>query len=121
MNDSITELQQYLQNRVALLKEIRPNQGWKYVSFEELILDCGRAMKAKPMPKNIKRGFPQNCYYNSQKIAFSQHDFTYVEGYAVAEGISLAIALGYPETSVWIASNIEIYTEGIFTGFDVED
>jgi len=32
-----------------------------------------------------------------------------------------ACALGYPETQAWIESNVETYTEGIFTGFDVED
>jgi len=32
-----------------------------------------------------------------------------------------AITLGYPEASAWIENNVEIYTEGLFTGFDVED
>ena len=89
---SISELQQYLQNRVALLREIRPNQDWKYVGFEELIINVGVAMQAKPLPTTIKRGLPKSCYYNSQRLAFKQNDLTYVEGYAVAEGISLAIA-----------------------------
>ena len=32
-----------------------------------------------------------------------------------------ACALGYPERQAWIESNVETYTEGIFTGFTVED
>jgi hypothetical protein len=92
MNNSLAELQQYLQDRVSLLKEIRPNQGWKYIGIEELLLDRGTVMEAKPLPKTIKRGLSKSCYHNCQKIAFKQNDFTYVEGYAVAEEISLAIA-----------------------------
>lgn len=92
MSDSLAELQEYLQNRVTLLKEIRPNQGWKYLGFEELLLDCGTVMEAKPMPKTIKRGLPKSCYWNSQRLAFKRNDLIYVEGYAIAEGISIAIA-----------------------------
>jgi len=92
MNNAITELRQYLQDRVTLLKEIRPNQGWKYTGFEELILDCGKAMEAKPLPTTIKRSLPKGCYWNSQRLAFKQSDLIYVEGYAIAEGIPLAIA-----------------------------
>lgn len=32
-----------------------------------------------------------------------------------------AVALGYPETSAWITNNVDIYTEGLFTNFAVED
>jgi hypothetical protein len=32
-----------------------------------------------------------------------------------------AVALGYPEASEWIENNTEMYIEGIFTGFEVED
>jgi hypothetical protein len=32
-----------------------------------------------------------------------------------------AVALGYPEAQAWIENNTETYTEGIFTGFEVED
>lgn len=89
--NSLAELKQYLQDRVTLLKEIRPNQGWKYLGFEELLLDCGTVMQAQSMPKDIKRGLPRSCYYNSQKLAFKQNNFTYVEGYAVAEGVSIPL------------------------------
>ncbi len=99
MSDSLAELQEYLQNRVTLLKEIRPNQGWKYTGIEELILDCGTVMEAKPLPKTIKRGLPKSCYHNCQKLAFKHSDLVYVEGYAVAEGISLAIAHSWLMTS----------------------
>jgi len=91
MNKSLDELRQYLQDRVTLLQKIRPNQGWKYASYEELILDCGIVMEAKPLPKDIKRGLPRSCYYNSQKLVFRKSDLIYVEGYALAEDVSIAL------------------------------
>lgn len=32
-----------------------------------------------------------------------------------------AVALGYPEASEWIENNTKTYSEGIFTGFEMED
>lgn len=92
MNKSVDELQQYLQDRTTLLKKLRPNQGWKYIGIEELVLDYGRAMSAKPMPKNIKRGLPRSCYHNSQKLAFERSDLIYVEGYAIAQDVLIPFA-----------------------------
>lgn len=92
MNISLKELSQYLHNRANLNRKIRLNQGWKYASYEELVLDCGKAMESHPMPKDLKRGSPRSCYFTSQRLAFKHNDLVYVEGYAVAEGISIAIA-----------------------------
>lgn len=92
MINSFTELQQYLQDRTTLLKKLRSSQGCKYIGIEELILTYGKAMSAQPMPATIRRGLPKSCYYNSQKVAFKHSDLIYVEGYAIAQDISIPFA-----------------------------
>jgi hypothetical protein len=79
----LNELRQYLQNQAALMKQLRPQPDWKYNGFEELVLDCGTVMEAKPLPDNIKRGLPKSCYWNSQQLAFKRKNLAYVEGYAL--------------------------------------
>src|SRR3569832_1414902 len=88
----LDELRQYLQNQAALMKQLRPQPDWKYNGFEELVLDCGTTVEAKPLPKNIKRGLPKSCYWNSQQLAFKRKSLTYVEGYALAEDVPMAVA-----------------------------
>lgn len=64
----------------------------KYAGFEELVLDCGTVMAAKPLTEDIDLGLPKSCYMNSQQLAFQRKDLTYVEGYVLAEDISFPIA-----------------------------
>ena len=88
----LNELRQYLQNQAALIKQVRPQPDWKYNGFEELVLDCGTVIEAKSLPKNIKRGLPKSCYWYSQQLAFKRKSLTYVEGYALAEDVPMAVA-----------------------------
>ncbi len=86
------ELQQYLQDRADLIRKLYSKPDCKYAGFEELVLECGTAMEAKPLPATIKRGLPKSCYWYSQQLAFKRKSLTYVEGYALAEDVPMAIA-----------------------------
>jgi hypothetical protein len=79
----LAELRQYLQDRADLIRKLYSKPDCQYAGFEELVLDCGTVMEAKPLPKNIKRGLPKSCYWNSQQLAFKRKDLAYVEGYAL--------------------------------------
>jgi hypothetical protein len=91
-NESLSSLKSFLEAQAILMRKIHSNPGWKYGGFEELVLDCGALMKAKPLPQNIKHGSPKQCYWNCQEIAFKRGNLTYVEGYAIAPQVSLPVA-----------------------------
>lgn len=90
--ESLSKLRQLLQERATLARNIYPNPDWKYGGFEELVLACGTAIEVKPLPKDIKLGLPQSCYFNSQKLAFKRKDLTYVEGYVLIPDTPIAHA-----------------------------
>lgn len=79
--DYETKLRDFLEAHTQLYPNLR--EGWKYNSFYQIILDYGRVMPAKPLPKSIKRGLPKSCYFNCQKVLEKHKDLTYVEGYAL--------------------------------------
>jgi hypothetical protein len=89
-----TEIEQfkgYLQDLAAVMKKVPGRTDWKYRGFEELVLECGRVMEPKPLPKNIKQGQPRLCYANCQQLALKNRSLTYVEGYAMAAGVSIPL------------------------------
>jgi hypothetical protein len=86
------ELQQYLQDRADLIRKFSSKPAYLESGFEELVLDCGTVMEAKPMPPTLKRGLPKSCYWNSQQLMFKRKSLTYVEGYALAEDVPMAVA-----------------------------
>jgi hypothetical protein len=87
-------LSELLQER-ANLRTKRPD--WKYSSFEELILDCGRAMtKISPLSE---KGQPKSCYLNCYQLASKLPDITYCEGYALSNYLDLPIAHAWLLTS----------------------
>jgi hypothetical protein len=88
----LDELQQYLQERADLIRKLHSKPELKYAGFEELVLDCGTTMEAKPLTKNIKRGLPKSGDWNSQQLAVKRKSLTYVEGYALAEDVPMAVA-----------------------------
>ncbi|MEG3838816.1 hypothetical protein [Microcoleus sp. herbarium14] len=59
--------------------------------FEQLVLEWGTMMQPKPLPKTIKRGQPRICYANCQRLVLKNRSLTYVEGYAMAQGVSLPL------------------------------
>ena len=81
----------YLQDLAAVMKNVPGRTDWKYRGFEELVLECGTVMEPKPLPKNIKRGQPRLCYANCQQLALKNRSLTYVEGYAMAQGVSIPL------------------------------
>lgn len=91
-NESLSSLKPFLEAHAILMRKIHSNPDWKYGGFEELVLDCGALMKAKPLPQNIKHSSPKQCYWNCQKMAFKRRNLTYVEGYAIAPQVSIPVA-----------------------------
>ena len=87
----IEEFKGYLQDLAAVMKKVPGRTDWKYRGFEELVLECGTVMEPKPLPKNIKRGQPRLCYANCQQLALKNRSLTYVEGYAMAQGVSIPL------------------------------
>ncbi|MEG4007674.1 hypothetical protein QUA41_17440 [Microcoleus sp. Pol11C1] len=87
----IEEFKAYLQDLAAVMKNVPGRTDWKYRSFEELALECGRVMEPKPLPKTIKPGQPRLCYANCQQLALKNRNLTYVEGYAMAQGVSIPL------------------------------
>lgn len=63
---------------------------WKYSSFEELVLDCGREMTK--ISEFNEKGLPKSCYWNCYQLASKLPLFTYCEGYALSNYIELPIA-----------------------------
>ena len=90
-DETLSELKSYLENQVEVRKKIHSHTDWKYISFEELILDCGIVMEAKALPKDIEQGLPQSCYHNCQELAFKRKDLTYLEGYALSVDIPIPL------------------------------
>lgn len=87
----IEQFKEYLQNLAAVMKKVPGRTDWKYRGFEELVLECGTIMEPKPLPKNIKQGLPRLCYANCQRLVLKNRSLTYVEGYAMAQGVSLPL------------------------------
>ncbi|MEG4431561.1 hypothetical protein QUA95_15905 [Microcoleus sp. F10_A2] len=87
----IEEFKGYLQDLVAVMKKVPGRTDWKYRGFEELVLECGRVMEPRPLPKNIKQGQPSFCYANCQRLVLKNRSLTYVEGYAMAAGVSIPL------------------------------
>ena len=82
----IEEFKGYLHDLAAVMKKVPGRTDWKYRGFEELVLECGRVMEPKPLPKNMKQGQPRVCYANCQRLVLKNRSLTYVEGYAMAAG-----------------------------------
>lgn len=85
------ELKEHLQDLTTLMGKLPSRNDWVYRGYEDLILQCGRVMEPKPLPKNIKPGQPRLCYANSQHLVFKNPALTYVEGYAMAQGVSFPL------------------------------
>ena len=62
-----------------------------YRNIPELILDAGRFMPSAPLPSAYSPGELKACYYNSQVLALAHSELTYVEGYAMRDGLSFAL------------------------------
>lgn len=60
----------------------RPN-GWKYGSYEELVLDLGKPFVRKPLPTGVEPGEQGECFSNALNTVMRDAGrWRYVEGYA---------------------------------------
>lgn len=84
------QLRQYLEDRAAVIRQIRSNLGWKYAGVEDIVLSYGVEMSAIPLPVNVPPGRQKTCYHTCQSISFSRKDLTYVEGYALSAEVPFA-------------------------------
>ncbi len=91
-SESLSSLKLFLETQATFIRKLHLKPDWKYGGFEELVMDCGSLMKAKPLPKNIKHGSPKQCYWNCQKLVFKRKNLTYVEGYAIAPEVTIPVA-----------------------------
>lgn len=85
------QLKQYLEDRTAVIRQIRSDLNWKYAGIEDLILGYGLEMSAIPLPANIRPGRQKTCYHTCQQLSFSRKGLTYVEGYALCSEVSFAV------------------------------
>ena len=88
---NIEQFKGYLQDLAAVIQTVGARTDWKYRGFEQLVLECGTMMELKPLPKTIKMGQPSFCYANCQRLVLKNRSLTYVEGYAMAQGVSLPL------------------------------
>ena len=98
---TIDILKTFLRKHAELIKKIYPHPEWKYNSYEELILKCGRQMNFAPLPEGIEPGLPKGCYYNCLQLLAEHPELIYCEGYALADGLVL------PVPHAWLINSVE--------------
>lgn len=87
----IEQFKRYLQDSAAVMQTVGARTDWKYRGFEQLVLECGTMMQPKLLPKTIKMGQLRVCYANCQRLVLKNRSLTYVEGYAMAQDVSLPL------------------------------
>lgn len=88
----LSSLKSFLEAQATIMRKIHPNTNWKYGGHEELVLDCGSFMEAKPLPVDVRHGSPKKCYWNCHKLTLKREDLTYVEGFAIASQVPMPVA-----------------------------
>lgn len=81
-----------LESHLHWLAEFGPKQdGWRYHSYAELILDRGEWCRTgdRVRPPGLKKGRDKQCYTNAFWVAISNPGLTYVEGYAVPQVVTM--------------------------------
>lgn len=91
---------EYLQAEVRMARQLQRTEVNGYVSQHDYVLQNGRQYEsAQVSPQELESLLKLNmrefklkeCYYNSQFVAISFPEFTYVEGMAVPEQVGLPI------------------------------
>jgi hypothetical protein len=72
----------------------------KYTSSEHMIYKLGQNFKPSVKPSKVKQGKIKSCFENATKLAISNSDYTYVEGYAFAD-----INLNLPIAHAWVVDS----------------
>lgn len=85
------QLKEFLKG-ISLMRSQRKEPGWKFSCYEEIYLEYGIFMEPRVAPKELKSE-PSYCYYNCQQIIRKRKykNLTYVEGYAIAQNVSIPI------------------------------
>lgn len=84
------ELVEYLETVSSALK-IYEHPDRQFRCYEELMLAHGRLMPQAPLPPDIERGKPKECFSNCQDLVLTDPSLTYVEGYATFETLPIAV------------------------------
>ena len=80
----ITSVRDFIEVYVGLSRKMRKKQdGWNFISPDELILTHGRSFTIAPLPKGIRYGRLGECFKNASRLALYHNDLTYCEGYAM--------------------------------------
>ncbi len=87
----IERLKDFLEKHIKFSKKASKQTDWKYICFEELVLQHGIEMKYNPLPKNIGLGVPQFCYYNCLELLTTHKDLTYCEGFGLTNDLPLPL------------------------------
>lgn len=86
MSQIIQFLEMMQQSRRLFLEQnrpIKPREGYRFQSIDELLLKHGRSFKPKAKPKGVHWGRAKECYCNAATLATgSGLGLTYCEGYA---------------------------------------
>lgn len=62
---------------------MKPPEGFKYASTEQLVLENGQFDTPAPVPPGVPKGQQRLCFMNAFQLATAHPDkYTYVEGYA---------------------------------------
>lgn len=89
------EMVEYLREYLTMTSRMnkgRPSSA-RYAGISDFLLDLGGPMQGQPLPEDIERGVPQECFRNSHELVINQLDrgFTYFEGYAVRASLCVPI------------------------------
>lgn len=88
-------LRQLLVAQAAMIARARNGQadGWMYKSIEALVLAHGRFVDLSlTSPIACQNGRAHECFANAFRLAQDLDGATYVEGFALVDGLSLAFA-----------------------------
>lgn len=64
--------------------EFMASDAWGNNPLARFILEHGQAFEPAPLPADVSRGEPKNCFANSGKLAVDNERFVLVEGYALS-------------------------------------
>lgn len=81
---ALQELQAFLANRVNVQRQFNSHakgNQFPYICMEDFVLQHGHACGER-VTEGYARGEPQQCFYNSQRLAIDDERLTYFEGFA---------------------------------------
>ena len=80
--------EEFMSKMAQMVKQSRKND-WKYACMEDFVLQNGR--KFEYVMSNVRKGRMKECFRNAYRLASSNPDLTYVEGFAVSGNLPLPL------------------------------